>query len=76
MANIIILYGTETGTAKSAAEHIAKEAALRKLHPKVIAFDDYDIRQLPNQKLVIFVIANTGNADATATMKNSWRFLL
>lgn len=32
--------------------------------------------QLPVTKLVVFVIATTGDGEAPTTMMNSWRFLL
>ena len=47
MADVIVLYGTQTGTAKGAAQDIGREATRRKLRVKVMGFDDYDIRELP-----------------------------
>lgn len=37
--------------------------------------DDYDITQLPTEKVVVFVISTTGQGEPTATMKTSWKFL-
>ena len=75
-SEIVVLYGTQTNTAKYAAEEIAREAIRRKLTPKVISFDEFPIMQLPTTKLVIFVIATTGEGEAPQTMLNAWKFLL
>ncbi len=38
--------------------------------------DEYNIFQLPTEKLVVFVVATTGDGDPPANMIKSWRFLL
>lgn len=37
--------------------------------------DDFDIIQLPTEKIVVFIISTTGQGQPTATMKKSWTFL-
>ena len=61
----MVLYGTQTNTAKYAAEEIGREASRRKLRPRIIAFDEYPIMQLPLAKIVVFIIATTGEGEAT-----------
>ena len=73
---IVVLYGTQTNTAKSAAEEIGREAIKRRLTPRVMSFDEYPILQLPTTKLAVFIIATTGDGEAPQTMLNAWRFLL
>ena len=41
-----------------------------------MSFDEYNIFQLPTEKLAIFVVATTGDGDPPTNMINSWRFLL
>ena len=60
----MVLYGTQTNTAKYAAEEIGREAARRKLKPRIMAFDEFPIMQLPVTKLVVFIIATTGEGEA------------
>lgn len=72
---MLILYGTQTGNAKYVAEEIGRECSRRYIKAKVMAMDDFDITQLPTQKIVLFVISTTGQGEPTATMKTSWRFL-
>ena len=42
----------------------------------IMEFDRLQITQLPVTRLVIFVIATTGDGEAPATMINAWKFLL
>ncbi|XP_073968391.1 NADPH-dependent diflavin oxidoreductase 1 [Rhodnius prolixus] len=73
---VLILYGSETGTAQDVAERIWREAKQRNLHAEVSAMDDYNITNLPNETLVVFVVSTTGQGDPPSNMKKSWRFLL
>ena len=62
--DFVVLYGTQTDTAKAASEELARQALRQGLKPKVMEFDDYPILQLPKTKLVVFVIATTGDGEA------------
>ncbi|XP_076345848.1 NADPH-dependent diflavin oxidoreductase 1-like [Tachypleus tridentatus] len=73
---LLILYGSQTGTAKDHAERIAREAQRRHFMVKVMAMDEYRIYNLINEKLVLFVCATTGQGDEPDNMKIFWRFLL
>ena len=66
---MLILYGTQTGNAKYVAEEIGREWTRRWINAKVQSMDDYDITQLPTERIVIFVISTTGQGDPPATMK-------
>jgi len=46
------------------------------MHPLTLAFDEYDIFQLPTEKVACFVVATTGDGDPPTTMKAAWAFLL
>jgi sulfite reductase alpha subunit-like flavoprotein len=72
---MLILYGTQTGNAKYVAEEVGRECTRRYIKTQVLAMDDYDITQLPTQKIVIFIISTTGQGEPTATMVQSWKFL-
>ena len=74
---LLVLYGTQTDTAKGCAEDIGREAMRRGLSADIMAFDDYSIEQLPlEERLAIFVVATTGEGEPPVTMVNSWNFLL
>nr|XP_031834262.1 NADPH-dependent diflavin oxidoreductase 1 isoform X3 [Nomia melanderi] len=74
--NVTILYGSETGTAEDVAEQIWKSAKRKGLHSSVSAMDDYDIKSLTSERMIIFVVATTGQGDPPNNMKQFWRFLL
>ncbi|KAI8393659.1 uncharacterized protein BYT42DRAFT_551807 [Radiomyces spectabilis] len=74
--SLLILYGSETGSAQDVAENIGRQARRRRFRIRVLAMDDYDKLQLVNEKLVIFVCSTSGQGDEPANMKKFWRFLL
>jgi len=57
---ILILYASQTGTAKYVSEEIFRELTYRDFSPAIYALDDYDVTNLPFEKYVIFIIATTG----------------
>jgi len=76
LADFYILYGTQTNTARHAAEELGRRSVRKGLRPCIMEFDEYQITKLPTTKLVIFLISTTGDGEAPETMKNSWKFLL
>ena len=42
--NIVVLYGTQTNTAKLAAEELGREAARRNIRASISEMDEYEIR--------------------------------
>lgn len=77
---MLILYGSETGTAEDVAELIGREAKRRLFHTRVMAMDTYARAKegflLPQETLVVFVVSTTGQGDPPENMKTCWRFLL
>ncbi|XP_043268073.1 NADPH-dependent diflavin oxidoreductase 1 [Venturia canescens] len=71
-----ILYGSETGTAQDTAEQIWKSAKRNGIKCFVTAMDDYEIAKLTEERLVIFVVATTGQGDPPKNMTKFWRLLL
>eukprot|EP00794_Sanderia_malayensis_P015807 gene15807-17400_t len=76
LRTVIVLYGSQTGTAEEVAERVGREAKRRYFACRVSALDDYEIGDLINQPLVVFVVATTGQGDPPDNMKKFWRFLL
>ncbi|KAG9460843.1 hypothetical protein GDO78_019203 [Eleutherodactylus coqui] len=72
---ILVLYGSQTGTAEDMAERLGKEARRRHFTCRVDAIDSYNIANLVHEQLVIFVCATTGQGDPPDNMKNFWRFV-
>ncbi|KAM6400141.1 NADPH-dependent diflavin oxidoreductase 1 isoform 2-T2 [Rhynochetos jubatus] len=72
---LLILFGSQTGTAQDTADRIGREAKRRHFQCRVEALDSYDVANLINELLVVFVCATTGQGDPPDNMKMFWRFL-
>ncbi|CAE6433466.1 unnamed protein product [Rhizoctonia solani] len=74
--SILILYGTETGNAKDAAEKIGRVARRYHFLARVVAMDAFSVPTLIDESLVIFVCSTTGNGIEPANMATLWNALL
>nr|XP_045015660.1 NADPH-dependent diflavin oxidoreductase 1 isoform X1 [Jaculus jaculus] len=72
---LLVLFGSQTGTAQDQAERLGREARRRRLGCRVQALDSYAVANLIREPLVIFVCATTGQGDPPDNMKNFWRFI-
>lgn len=59
--NLTILYASETGTAQEVSENIWRESKRYHCRGFVKPMDDYDVRNLVDEKLVLFVCSTTGS---------------
>uniref|UniRef100_A0AAX7SEI4 NADPH-dependent diflavin oxidoreductase 1 n=1 Tax=Astatotilapia calliptera TaxID=8154 RepID=A0AAX7SEI4_ASTCA len=72
---LLVLYGSQTGTAQDTAQRLARQAQRRRLRVRVMPLDDYNVANLITESLVVFVCSTTGQGDPPDNMKNFWRFL-
>ncbi|XP_076867747.1 NADPH-dependent diflavin oxidoreductase 1 [Brachyhypopomus gauderio] len=72
---LLVLYGSQTGTAQDTAERIGRQAQRRRVGVRVHALDTYNVANLISESLVVFVCSTTGQGDPPDNMKNFWRFL-
>ncbi|XP_034785516.1 NADPH-dependent diflavin oxidoreductase 1 isoform X6 [Pan paniscus] len=72
---LLVLFGSQTGTAQDVSERLGREARRRRLGCRVQALDSYPVVNLINEPLVIFVCATTGQGDPPDNMKNFWGFI-
>lgn len=73
---LLVLYGSQTGTAQDVAEHIWREAKKLFFSGPVLAMDEYPVQNLVNERFVVFVVATTGDGEEPENMKEFWKFLL
>lgn len=75
---LLVLYGSETGTAQDVAEFVHQRACNRQLvDTQALAMDDFPVVQLlPECNTVVFVVSTTGDGEAPQNMRNSWHSLL
>lgn len=57
---LIVLYGSQTGTAQDIAENIWRMSKRYHFVGGVMAMDDYDVNRLIEEEVVIFVCSTTG----------------
>ncbi|KAL1932088.1 hypothetical protein VTP01DRAFT_9144 [Rhizomucor pusillus] len=74
--DLLVLFGSETGSAEDVAERIGRQARKRRFRTRVVAMDEYGQEQLSHEKLVIFVCSTTGQGIEPYNMKRFWRYLL
>ncbi|CAK6972512.1 NADPH-dependent diflavin oxidoreductase 1 [Scomber scombrus] len=73
--SLLVLYGSQTGTAQDTAQRIARQAQRRRLQVQVLPLDHYNVANLISESLVVFVCATTGQGEPPDNMKNFWRFI-
>ncbi|KAG7401195.1 NADPH-dependent diflavin oxidoreductase 1 [Phytophthora boehmeriae] len=78
LPRLLVLYGSETGTAQDVAEFVQQRAFNRQLlDTQVSAMDDFPVAQLlPQCSTMVFVVSTTGDGEAPENMRRSWRALL
>ncbi|KAI5820991.1 hypothetical protein BZA77DRAFT_239021 [Pyronema omphalodes] len=77
--NMVILYGSQTGTAEDYASRLAKEGSARfGLKTMVADLEDYDYENLdcfPHDKVAVFVLATYGEGEPTDNAVEFYEFI-
>ncbi|GAB5031224.1 nadph-dependent diflavin oxidoreductase 1 [Nannochloropsis oceanica] len=74
---LVVLYGSQTGTAQDMAEELGRKGKRRGFSPvEVQAWDSYDVTRLPEETFVLAVVSTTGDGEEPDNMRKSWGFLL
>ncbi|KAI6185668.1 NADPH-dependent diflavin oxidoreductase 1 [Aphelenchoides besseyi] len=76
MNHVLVLYGSETGTAHDLAEQIWRDGHRFHVPVRVQSFDDYDLNDLPNERFVVFLISTAGQGEMPSNMRTNWRKML
>lgn len=74
--DLLILYGSQTGTAKFAAEELQRELFKLNFISKINEMDSYNCLNLPEENFIIFIISTTGYGEFPSNSKNFWNFLM
>lgn len=72
---MLIVFGTETGNARDAAEDVGREAQARGLKPTIICAKDFPVQNLPAQSFVLFFVSTRGQGDPPKNFITFWNFL-
>ena len=70
---VVVLYGSETGTAEYLSDVFSSELKRRGIRAKVLAMDDFDFDDLPNQSKVFAVVATCGQGEFPGNCKEFWK---
>lgn len=73
---LTVLYGSQTGTAQDLAEYIWRESKRFHFTGPVLPLDKYNVHDLIDERLVVFVCSTTGQGEEPDNMKAFWKFLL
>ena len=73
---LLILYGSQTGCAEEVGNNLAAEAARQCFAPQCCSMEDFDVRQLPSEELIVFVVSTAGEGEVPDGMRAFWQFLL
>lgn len=73
---LTILYGSQTGDAQDLAEYIWRESKRYHFGGSVLPLDKYNVHDLIDERLVVFVCSTTGQGEEPDNMKAFWKFLL
>lgn len=60
VAKVVVLYGSETGTAEQEAKMLSLQIRERGYDVEVAALDDYPLVELPETKYALFLVSTTG----------------
>lgn len=71
---ITILYATETGVSENFANKLAKMLK-NTFNCRVIQMDHYDVADLKNEKIVLFVTSTFGNGESPDNGKIFWEYV-
>ena len=72
---LLVLYGSQTGTAQEVAERIGGQGGRLHFDIKVTSMDSFPLTQLPNSPLVVYVASTIGQGEEPDNMKKTWKLL-
>jgi sulfite reductase (NADPH) flavoprotein alpha-component len=72
---LLILFGSQTGTAEGLAKKMAKESQQRGFSPKVFALDDYEAANFAAANRAVIISSTWGDGDPPDNAVNFWNWL-
>jgi len=73
---LVVLYGSQTGTAQEIAERIGREGNRLHFDTQVSSMDEFPVVDIPASPLIVYVASTTGQGEEPDNMKKTWKFLL
>lgn len=73
---MLILYATESGTSQFLADMFFRQLIAHDIPAEIADIQDYNIKSLPQERLVIFFVSTAGDGEPPQSMVEFWNFLL
>jgi len=74
-APLLLLYGSQTGTAEGLAKKTAKEAEARGFAPRVMSLEKYETVQWASESNVLLITSTYGDGEPPDTAQAFWSWL-
>jgi sulfite reductase (NADPH) flavoprotein alpha-component len=75
LANLTVLYGTETGKSKELAEKLAEKAAFRNISATVINMYDYELKKLSHEENLAIIVSTHGEGDPPDMAEDFYKYV-
>ena len=72
---LLILFGSQTGSAEGLAKKLAKESQTRGFAPKILALNDYEQANLAAASKVVIISSTWGDGEPPDNAVNFWNWL-
>ena len=72
---LLILFGSQTGSAEGLAKKVAKESQQRGFAPKVLQLNDYESANLPAATKAVIISSTWGDGEPPDNAVNFWSWL-
>jgi sulfite reductase (NADPH) flavoprotein alpha-component len=72
---LLLLFGSQTGSAEGLANNVAREAEQRGFAPQVLALNDYEQAQLTHGGKALIISSTWGEGDPPDNAANFWSWL-
>ena len=72
---LLILFGSQTGSAEGLAKKLAKESQARGFAPKVLALNDYEAANLSAAQKALIITSTWGDGEPPDNAVNFWTWL-
>lgn len=75
IANLTVLYGSETGHSQELAEKLAAKATNRNIAAKVVSMYDYDFQNIRNEENLAIIVSTHGEGDPPDMAVDFYKFV-
>lgn len=72
---LVILFGSQTGSAEGLAKKLAKESESRGFTPKLLALNDYEQANLPVASKAVIISSTWGDGEPPDNAVNFWNWI-